>query len=150
MVKWIVNRFLKRPQFGSIPVYRLDCTPTLHSTSPDSVAPWDRHILAPACRILYEHMVKFGNWTDQFVSDSERFRTLLDYCPSSDCPKPCDFKPVLPQEELASPLVCTACDNRMFVRLADFEAHRRSRSHQKRISKLRRREQEQSVSTDCT
>ncbi|KER26991.1 hypothetical protein T265_05896 [Opisthorchis viverrini] len=139
-VKWIVNRFLKRPQFGSIPVYRLDTTPTLHSTSPDS---WDHHILAPACRIFYEHMVKVGNWTDQFVSDFERFRTLLGYCPSSDCPKQCDFKPLL-KEELASPLICTACDNRVFVRLADFEAHRRSRSHQKRVSKLRRREQMQS------
>ncbi|TGZ75312.1 hypothetical protein CRM22_000424 [Opisthorchis felineus] len=143
-VKWIVNRFLKRPQFGSIPVYRLDTTPTLYSTSPDSIDSWDRHVLAPACRILYEHMVKVGNWTDQFVSDLERFRTLLGYCPSSDCPKQCDFKPLL-KEELASPLVCAACDNRVFVRLADFEAHRRSRSHQKRVSKLRRREQMQSV-----
>ncbi|KAF5398199.1 tRNA dimethylallyltransferase [Paragonimus heterotremus] len=146
-IKWITNRFLRRPEFGCIPVYRLDVTESMKSTTGLSADSWDVNILAPACRLVYDHLVDSGALAQFVIGDLARLNTLLDLCPPSARPRPCDLLPM--RDESAhigagfsgdSPFSCTICGSRLFFRRADFEEHMRSRSHQKRISKLRRRQ----------
>lgn len=141
-IKWIINRFLRRPYFGSIPVYRLDVTEALRTSS---TSIWAQDVLAPACRIIHEHMSRTGSWTDDIVTDPSRLRTFLDLCPKCSCPSPCALEPPsdvnndAQKPESTDTYVCTVCDNRVFYRLADFSAHNQSRGHQKALARLRRR-----------
>lgn len=145
--KWIINRFLRRPYFGSLPVYRLDVTEALHTSSTST---WTRDVLAPACRIVHDYMLHTGSWTDDLRTDPSRLHTLLNLCPACSCPTPCAVEPpseVLDDTEKSdnTTYVCSTCDNRVFYRLVDFEAHNQSRGHQKRLTRLRKLSLLQSV-----
>ncbi|KAF7256772.1 hypothetical protein EG68_06371 [Paragonimus skrjabini miyazakii] len=146
-IKWITNRFLRRPEFGCIPVYRLDVTESMKSTTGLSSDTWDINILAPACRLIFDHLVDSGALAQLVIGNPARLNTLLDLCPPSARPRPCDFLPMRDDSAQIGAgssvdclFSCTVCGNRLFFRRADFEEHMRSRSHQKRISKLRRRQ----------
>ncbi|KAF8563378.1 hypothetical protein P879_06688 [Paragonimus westermani] len=141
-IKWITNRFLRRPEFGCIPIYRLDVTECMKSTTELSSDSWDVKVLAPACRLIYEHLADSGALSQWVIGNPARLNALLDLCPPSARPRPCDLLPMCDESahSVDSPFSCTACGNRVFLRRADFEEHMRSRSHQKRISKLHRRQ----------
>ncbi|CAL8072891.1 unnamed protein product [Calicophoron daubneyi] len=151
-IKWIVNRFLTRPSDGSLPVYRLDVTEYL---APDGSSfpqeSWLSKIVKPAACLIHDHIRTHAAVE---VPMSEELKSLLNRNGAEDDSvpllSPCEI--VLPKlssadpTELSGPHVCSYCNGRKFVRQEDWLAHTKSRGHQKRVNKVRRRELLQSVS----
>ncbi|VDP95513.1 unnamed protein product [Echinostoma caproni] len=123
------------------------------SECPSGTADWDRLVLAPAVRVVHNHLTRSGTGLAVHDLQYERLNTLLALCSADQVPQPCPFisetDPTV-DEDLGDgpPFICTACCNRMFSRLEDWRAHRKSRSHQKRMNKLRKQALIQSVICD--
>ncbi|XP_018649466.1 putative trna delta(2)-isopentenylpyrophosphate transferase [Schistosoma mansoni] len=138
-VSWIRNRFLRRPVEGSIPVYRIDVTDFLDSESPDI---WHKTIIAPTVRLIYNELMKIDGLLFENLKDNDYLKSLLDICPEDSCPKAESF--LLPKSFTESkddnfPFICSICSNRIFTQIDGWEAHLKSRSHQKRAAKYKKR-----------
>ncbi|THD22428.1 tRNA dimethylallyltransferase [Fasciola hepatica] len=151
-IRWITNRFLRRPATGGLPVYRIPVSEILNSDSISDQADWDRLVLAPVVRIVHDHLVQSGDTLLTDCSNISRLNDLLALCPSERAPQPLPFIMKADNESDADsesadgpPFVCPACSGRVFSRLEDWRAHTKSRSHQKRVSKLHKRALLQSV-----
>lgn len=109
-------------------------------------ADWDRLVLAPVARVVHDHLVRTGDALMMKNSDRSRLSELLTLCPADLAPLPEPFtcktdNGVDSDSDSVGgpPYVCSACSGRVFSRLEDWQAHVKSRSHQKRVSKLRKR-----------
>lgn len=145
-VRWITNRFLRRPAAGGLPVYRIPVTDILRADPVSVPADWDRLVLAPVVRVVHDHLVRTGDTLMMENSNRSRLNELLTLCPADLAPLPEPFTSktdngIDPDSEPVSgpPYVCSACSDRAFSRLEDWQAHVKSRSHQKRVNKLRKR-----------
>ncbi|CAH8828419.1 unnamed protein product [Trichobilharzia szidati] len=139
-VSWIRNRFLRRPVEGGIPVYRIDVTAFLQSGSIDI---WNNSIVAPVVRLIYNELKKIGD--SAFIEDlknTDSIQSLLDICPENCCPTPEPFSlvksPSTP-DDIQSPFICSVCSGRIFTQKDGWEAHLKSKAHQKRTAKHRKR-----------
>ncbi|CAH8486995.1 unnamed protein product [Schistosoma curassoni] len=139
-VSWIRNRFLRRPVEGSIPVYRIDVTDFLNSESPDI---WNKTIIAPTVRLVYNELIKINDLLFENLKNNDYLKSLLDICPENSCPKAESL--LLPKSFTESnnnnnsPFICSICSNRIFTQIDGWEAHLKSRSHQKRAAKYKKR-----------
>ncbi|TNN09337.1 tRNA dimethylallyltransferase [Schistosoma japonicum] len=138
-VSWIRNRFLRRPVDGSIPVFRIDVTDFLSSESSDT---WNKAIFASAVRLVYNELIKLDDRLYEPLKQNTYLNSLLKICPDSCCPKPELLllpKPFVKSNNAESPFICSICSGKIFTQLDSWEAHLKSRSHQKRTAKHNRR-----------
>ncbi|KAH8850095.1 tRNA dimethylallyltransferase [Schistosoma japonicum] len=138
-VSWIRNRFLRRPVDGSIPVFRIDVTDFLSSESSDT---WNKAIFASAVRLVYNELIKLDDRLYEPLKQNTCLNSLLKICPDSCCPKPELLllpKPFVKSNNAESPFICSICSGKIFTQLDSWEAHLKSRSHQKRTAKHNRR-----------
>ncbi|KAL5970585.1 tRNA dimethylallyltransferase [Taenia solium] len=116
-LRWINNRFLRRPALGGIPVYRLDVTPILTATSPEEAELfWNSKIFEPC------------------------LATIRGESPSQLIPEPfVEVSSTNASEVSSPPYICAACNGRIFVDPLQWEEHLNSRSHKKRVTSLKNR-----------
>ncbi|CAH8466042.1 unnamed protein product [Schistosoma turkestanicum] len=138
-VSWVRNRFLRRPVEGSIPVYRIDVTDFLNSESPVT---WNRTIVAPSIRLVYNELMKIDYSILENLKNNDYLKSLLEICPENSCPKTEPFllpKSFIESNNTDSPFICSICSNRIFTQIDSWEAHLKSRAHQKRAIKYKKR-----------
>ncbi|RTG85432.1 tRNA dimethylallyltransferase, partial [Schistosoma bovis] len=126
-VSWIRNRFLRRPIEGSIPVYRIDVTDFLNSESPDI---WHKTIIAPIVRLVYNELIKINDLLFENLKNNDYLKTESLLLPKSF---------IESNNNNNSPFICSICSNRIFTQIDGWEAHLKSRSHQKRAAKYKKR-----------
>ncbi|VUZ50681.1 unnamed protein product [Hymenolepis diminuta] len=118
-VRWINNRFIRRPAAGGIPVYRIDVTPFLTASTPEMAEfLWTSSVLEPCLATLRGECNPPALSPEPFIE------------PKPEFPSDSSFPP--------PPYICASCNGRIFVNYSQFQDHLKSRTHKKRLASLKK------------
>ncbi|KAL3315135.1 tRNA dimethylallyltransferase [Cichlidogyrus casuarinus] len=126
--RWVLNRFIRRPEEGSCKIFKLDVTSTIDQVIKKEPfqATWERDILVPCFQVINKNFDCNLPVPDSASSVPEPVTILSDHAAIIDKALPTDMDIQEP------PFICTVCNNRHFYDKNSFISHITSKKHKKR------------------